>query len=74
MLSAIQLKLSAAILGVLLSLLGIVGYEHYQAEVERQRIERQRQAQQKFWKDLQRQAQDPRNHLNPNWSEFLRKH
>jgi hypothetical protein len=75
---AIQLKFLVAITGILLSILGIVGYEHHQAEIERQRVEAERKAQQearkKFIQDLLKQEQDPRNHMRTDWSKFLREH
>ncbi len=74
MLQAAQVKLLAVIAGILLAILGLVAYEHRQAERERQRIEQQRQAEEQFKKDLLRQEQDPRNHMQSNQSKFLKEH
>jgi cell division protein FtsL len=77
MLQLTQIKLLSLIAALLLSILGIVTYEHHQAEVERRRVEAERQAKEKFWKDLQREEQDPRNReMFQKFfsSETLRKH
>jgi cell division protein FtsL len=78
MLQAVQVKLLAAIIGILLSILGVVTYEHHKAEAARQRIEQQRQAEQRakeqFLENLQREERDPRNHMRTDWSKFLREH
>jgi cell division protein FtsL len=72
-----QIKLLALIAALLFSTLGIVAYEHHQAEVERQRTEQQRQAQETFWQDLQKREQNARDHqqLQKFFStDTLRKH
>jgi cell division protein FtsL len=56
-----QIKLLSLIATVLISILGIVTYEHHQAEAQRQRIERERQAAEQFWNQVLKEEQDPRN-------------
>jgi cell division protein FtsL len=74
MLQAIQLKFLVAITGILLSILGIVAYEHRQAEAERQAAAQKRKAEEDFWKDLKRREQHPDHSRWTGASEFLRTH
>ena len=70
-----QIKLLSLIAALLLSILGIVTYEHHQAETERQRVAAQRKAQEDFWKEVQRAEKDSKKYSPLNGAaEFLRTH
>jgi cell division protein FtsL len=71
MIQALQLKFLVAITGILLSILGIVAYEHHQAEVARQAEQR---AKEQFLKDLHWREQHPDHSQWTGASEFLRTH
>jgi cell division protein FtsL len=69
-----QIKLLSLIAALLLSILGIVTYEHHQAETERQHIAAERKAKEDFEKELLRRAQHPENSQWTGAAEFLRTH